>query len=558
MQLIKKELIKDYYINPLTLVFVGDDGLLEQSYSEAYNDHTTVSQTQALIFGAIMYLLLTGLDIAFLPEKAMTFFVIRAAIVLLLSLLIRVLMVKKLHKKYAQIMLTGMSLLVASSIIYMHFQSVELGYGDYRYSLLLLLIYIFLFSKLRFIYVVVVSFMIIASYNLVELLIDRLSSELHFDSNMMLIITIALGLVVVYRNEMGNRLEYCLQCQKKEAEQPEVETDHLDHTYSLDPLTGLYNRQYLEVLRRQQHFPLTFVMADVNGLKYINDHFSHQMGDRYLIVVAEILKKVFKKATIIRLSGDEFLVVCYKASENEILGCIGKVKSIAEQYYFEDIQVSISLGYALKLEAHESIESVYKRAEDHMYQKKIVESPSMQRRAIDVIIKTLHEKNIREAAHSHRVSTLAKILGTAFGLSNDKVKELELMGLLHDIGKIAIDEAILNKEGKLTELEYEFVKSHPEVGYRILNVAPEMIELSKYVLYHHERWDGKGYPTGLKGNDIPLQSRIIAIVDAFDAMTSERAYRQAKTTEYAVGELRRYAGVQFDPELVELFCHLVI
>lgn len=130
--------------------------------------------------------------------------------------------------------------------------------------------------------------------------------------------------------------------------------------------------------------------------------------------------------------------------------------------------------------------------------------------------------------------------------------------MLHDIGKVAIDENILNKPGKLIDEEWEKIKRHPEIGYRILSSVNDMAEMSEYVLAHHERWDGKGYPKGLKGEEIPLKSRIIAIADAFDAMTSERAYRSALSKEIAVEELIKNAGIQFDPELVKIFVEKVV
>ena len=148
-------------------------------------------------------------------------------------------------------------------------------------------------------------------------------------------------------------------------------------------------------------------------------------------------------------------------------------------------------------------------------------------------------------------------MSEALGLSNYKIKELEMTGLLHDIGKISIDEGILNKPGKLTNDEWNEIKKHPEIGYRILSTVNELAEIAEYVLSHHERWDGKGYPRGLKGDKISFESRIIALADTYDAMTSNRAYRKAISKEIVLDEIKRCAGTQFDPELAGVFIKMM-
>jgi putative nucleotidyltransferase with HDIG domain len=196
---------------------------------------------------------------------------------------------------------------------------------------------------------------------------------------------------------------------------------------------------------------------------------------------------------------------------------------------------------------------VLKKAEDYMYKKKLFESPSMRGKTIDTIITTLHEKNPREEQHSLRVSQICENMGIILGMSEDEIRELKSVGLLHDIGKIAIDEGILNKNGKLTSEEMEEIRKHPEIGYRILSTVNELSEMADYVLAHHERWDGFGYPKGLKGDEIPKQSLIIAIADAYDAMISDRSYRKALTKEYALSELIKNAGTQFSEDYVKIF-----
>ena len=200
---------------------------------------------------------------------------------------------------------------------------------------------------------------------------------------------------------------------------------------------------------------------------------------------------------------------------------------------------------------------VYARAEEGMYRRKLIESQSMRNKTIQVILKTLNEANPRERIHSENVSKISRKIGAALNLSQEFLQEIEIAGLLHDIGKIIIDNKVLNKSGKLTQAEYEMVKRHPETGYHILKSADAYTSISDYVLAHHERWDGAGYPRGLEGEEIPLAARIIAVADSYEAMVAERTYRASVSHEEAVRELRRCAGSQFDPEIVQVFCEKV-
>ena len=177
----------------------------------------------------------------------------------------------------------------------------------------------------------------------------------------------------------------------------------------------------------------------------------------------------------------------------------------------------------------------------------------MRNQAIKVIMQTLHETNPSEKIHSERVSKLCRKIGQAMELDEKMIKELEISGLMHDIGKIAINNDILNKPGKLTDSEFEEIKKHPEISYHILKSADVYTRLAEYVLSHHERWDGKGYPRGLSGEDIPLVSRIITVADAYEAMTATRTYKKAFSNEKAIEELKRCSGTQFDPEIVRAF-----
>ncbi|MFL0196931.1 PAS domain S-box protein [Clostridium sp. WILCCON 0269] len=358
----------------------------------------------------------------------------------------------------------------------------------------------------------------------------------------------------------GKEVFHCMCRDISERKQMERTLKYLSYR---DQLTGLYNRRFFqEELNRmdiQGSFPLTVVMADVNGLKLINDSFGHAVGDELLKKASEAMKKGCRSKDIIaRLGGDEFVILMPQTDVYETEQVVSHIKSIVSKEKINSVYVDISFGYEAKRNKKEKIEEILKKAEDNMYKRKLFESPSVKRKALDSIIKTLYEKSKIEERHSYRVSELCKSMGRALGLPESEIEKLKIVGLLHDIGKIAVEENILNKKEKLTYDEWEEIKRHPEIGYRILSTVDGMSEIAQYILAHHEKWDGSGYPKSLKKEQIPLQSRIITIADTYDAMTSERSYRSALTEEIAIEELQKNSGIYFDPQLVGVFIEKVL
>lgn len=193
-----------------------------------------------------------------------------------------------------------------------------------------------------------------------------------------------------------------------------------------------------------------------------------------------------------------------------------------------------------------------------MYEHKVIDRQSTLATIIDTTLYKHVEKNAQAGTHSNRVSQLCKFLGMAMELPEIDIYKLEISGLFHDIGKIAIQDCIINKSGPLTEKEWSEIMRHPEVGYWILSTSLEMSDIAKYVLYHHERYDGQGYPKGLKAEEIPLLSRIISVVDSYDAMTNQRTYKETLNLEMAMNELISNKGKQFDPQVVDTFIEKVL
>ncbi len=323
-----------------------------------------------------------------------------------------------------------------------------------------------------------------------------------------------------------------------------------------DKLTGLYNRRYFEqaVIQMDEpsNYPITIIIGDVNGLKLTNDAFGHLAGDRLLAAAAESLRRVLKdKDVLARWGGDEFIMLLPNTDMEEANSIIHDINHDNKKTFVDSINLSISFGYAVKYNNGYDMSIVMKQADDMMYKEKLSISRSVKNRTVNIILQSLYVKNPSEREHSMGVSRLADKLGVILGLGNSDIIDLRVLGQIHDVGKITIEDGILNKPDKLTEAEYEIVTRHSEKGYQIIKASPELMYLAEEVLSHHERYDGTGYPRGLKREEIPKLARILAVADAIEAMLSDKPYRKALTMEQIIQELRVNAGTQFDPEVVE-------
>jgi len=339
--------------------------------------------------------------------------------------------------------------------------------------------------------------------------------------------------------------------------------EEIDFVNYHDHLTGAYNRRFYDeqVLRLDslEFIPLTLVLADVNGLKLTNDAFGHKVGDEMLKRVAEIFKTECRKDDIVaRIGGDEFVMLLPKTDVIYADKIILRINEAIAKEKVNSIALSVSLGFAVKSSQFDEMTDVFKRAEDEMYRHKLSESSSMRSKTIDLIMSTLYEKSKREMSHSKRVSEYSEAIAKHMNFSHDDISQIRIAGLMHDIGKIGIDENILNKAGTLNNEEWSEIIKHPEIGYRILSSVNEFSLIAEDILSHHERFDGTGYPKRLKGEQISLQARIISVADTYDAMTSNRSYKKAISKEDAIQELIRCSGTQFDPTITSIFVEKVL
>lgn len=340
----------------------------------------------------------------------------------------------------------------------------------------------------------------------------------------------------------------------------------IHYMHEHDFLTGLYNRQFLEReklrLDKEEYLPLSIIIADINGVRLINDAFGHAAGDRLIADTAAIIKGCCHEGVILaRTGGDEFtLLLPHTDSESAFMimkNILDACQTFNQRTEDEQYHINLSMGYSTKETILENLDQIEKDAEDYMYNSKILNRKSSHNAILASIMATMYARSQETEEHAKRLACLSKKIGKHLCLPEKALDDLELLAMLHDIGKVGIDDRILNKPGQLSDDEWAAMKKHSEIGYRIAMASSDLEPIAEYILYHHERWDGKGYPQGLAGHDIPLLSRILAVADAFDAMTEDRVYRKAMTREAALAEIQKNAGAQFDPAIAELFTNLM-
>ncbi|MHB1043382.1 MAG: PAS domain S-box protein [Eubacteriales bacterium] len=331
-----------------------------------------------------------------------------------------------------------------------------------------------------------------------------------------------------------------------------------------DPLTGLYNRAFFEQemrrLEEESRAPAGIIMCDVNGLKLINDTLGHTTGDTLLMAAAGVISESFREGDIVaRIGGDEFAILLPSGGRAAVEGASHRIRDAIARYNAVNLElpVSISIGFATSSESSINMDDVFKEADNNMYREKLHSSQSTRSAIVQTLMKALKARDFITEGHADRMQDLSAELAMAMGLPERRVIDLRLLARFHDIGKVGIPDRILFKPGPLTPGEAIEMQRHCEIGYRIAQSSPDLVPIADWILKHHEWWNNKGYPLGLKGEEIPLECRILAIVDAYDAMTSDRPYRKAMSQEKAMAELRRCSGTQFEPKLVQLFLQVL-
>jgi two-component system, cell cycle response regulator len=333
---------------------------------------------------------------------------------------------------------------------------------------------------------------------------------------------------------------------------------HSRHEALTDPLTGLRNRRSLmadleaALPRATPEESLAIVLFDLDGFKEYNDVFGHPAGDRLLVRLGERLDDaVHGHGHAYRLGGDEFCAVLHPGPAG--VDALVEACLLALREHGEGFEVTTSHGVVeAPIEVTNATDAL-QMADRRMYARKGDRRVSAGRQSRDVLLRSLSERRPDLHVHLRGTADLAIAVGRELGMHGEELDDVAHAAELHDVGKIAIPDAILEKAGPLDENEWAFMRRHTIIGERILMAAPSLRSVAKLVRSSHERWDGGGYPDGLRSTEIPLGARVVAVCDAFDAMTTNRPYRHRVNEPAAMAELATCAGTQFDPEVVDAF-----
>jgi len=364
----------------------------------------------------------------------------------------------------------------------------------------------------------------------------------------------------------------------------------LEQRSRIDVLTGLFNRRHFEeqlkeeVSRHSRYGnEFSISMLDLDNFKSYNDAYGHPAGDILLSQIGKIIKSSIRNVDqAFRYGGDEFVVILPQTARGDAYVVAERVRAqIAEEMEKRAIAVTCSIGLASYPADGVVADELVDVADNALYHAKrtggnriflssdilpkapvnggiaAIDTRADNLSVIYALVSAVEAKDHYTYGHSKKVNTYAVALAGAIGLSPDEVSKVSSAALLHDIGKIGIPDKVLNKKGRFSGEDWEAIKAHPRLGANIVGNMPHLVPCVNSILHHHERWDGSGYPEGLKDEEIPIEARILAIADSFEAMTSARPYRPALPLEEVIKELRQGAGLQFDPKLVEVFIGII-
>jgi len=327
---------------------------------------------------------------------------------------------------------------------------------------------------------------------------------------------------------------------------------------TLDGITGFYHRhklqETLESFEGAQYMPLQMVMFDINGMRLINDVFGYQEGDKLLAKCSAIIKSaVPPRSVIFRMSGDEFLLVVPSCSDSERDEIIARVNEYCVHETDDMIPPDMSVGVACRKTVNSDLYSALRLVEDSLRKSQEKLAAKFRSNIINNLKVYLSSKNYESTKHIKRVKGLAMMLAASLTLDQKQMHTLSLAAELHDIGKVSVPEEILSKKTPLEAGEWALIRKHPDIGYRIAYALPDYSEAADVILHHHERWDGTGYPHGLKGEQIPLLARVLTIADVYDNLLHSPYKSQQLNERMIKRELLKSRGTQLDPKILDIF-----
>ena len=361
-------------------------------------------------------------------------------------------------------------------------------------------------------------------------------------------------------DDEGNLLG-AVQCVRDVTEKKIMENE-LKYCSTRDVLTGLYNRAFFEEevkrMEKGREYPISVLICDLDNLKAVNDMFGHDKGDLLLKRASEVLRNGVRQSDVVaRIGGDEFGILLPGTSREAAEEIAGRILEKVGEYnkLHPDLPLSLSIGVSTVSQPGASLWETLREADDAMYRNKLASGNDARVALVKALKTALMERDFH---NTERMKKVALTFGAALKLPREELDKLVLLVEMHDIGKLGVPENILNKPEPLSPEERRIIERHPEIGYRIALTSGELSAIAPLILQHHERWDGKGYPQGLRGEEIAYLSRIMAIIDAYDAMLSQRPYRLPLARKEVLKELLKGSGTQFDPDLVKVFVSLVL
>lgn len=329
-----------------------------------------------------------------------------------------------------------------------------------------------------------------------------------------------------------------------------------DSITGLDLTPGLY--RHIGMMDLSSHYPIQLLSVNVNCLGLINSALGHDKGNQVMRLTAQIMRGIVGEHTYMaKLEDGSLIAFLPETSASKAAAIGGQIRDAISGQNQLGFTFDVEFGISEVNTQMPDIYDALHETEVSMKNRKLLSSTSHESSIINSLTQTLLESDYETKEHVERTRRASRMMASAMHLTDRETSELALLCMLHDVGKVGIPTEILLKPGKLTPDEWEMMKTHADKGYRIAMASPELQGIAKMILHHHEKWDGTGYPGRLKGTEIPLLSRIITVLDSFDAMTHDRLYHKAIPAEEAKEELIRCSGTQFDPEIVNIFMQIV-
>ncbi len=538
---------KEYY----TLSDEEKTLLRDEEYKNVLSSYIVISNT-FIVFGLIA-ILLTVIGILRLPLTSVTFYL--EVIIVLFLIGVSILMMLQKHQRWMKVLGKVKLDLIINMVVLLCLTGMTItniqdgGYLSlYAVGLITFALLVRVKPSIVLAYFAFVLAMVIIYINLSG---TELESPMGFVVNVS-----ALNIIIFFVSRLFF-LEHINNFKQKR--KITDQNSELEKLAEMDFLTSMYNRRgFARRVKEPISRPAAVFLFDLDGLKLINDAFGHEKGDMAILFTSNAIKKVFQGAFTARLGGDEFVVILEDIDGVNLEDEIHKFNKEMKNSDDLKVTVSASVGYAIAYEDSDIMET-FNKAENIMYHLKLGARSSRKNRSMEALMTALYSYTGESERHCHSVGYIAQQILSEIGLSRkNDLESIKIAGQLHDIGKLSVPRHVLQKEEELNEDDWDVLRRHSEESYKITCGLIDDKDIADAVLYHHERWDGKGYPYQKRGADIPIFARILAVADSYDAMLSERYFRDRKTHKQACEEIANNSGTQFDPEIVEAFMKIPV